>query len=54
MTCFFTIINNYGTEYSTLLDNRELIKVECYFKYNNNKTINIQKSHEIASYIKHN
>ena len=42
MTYLFTTINNYGTEYSTLLDNRELMQVKYFFKYNNYKTINIQ------------
>ena len=40
MTFFFTTINNNDTEYSTLLDNRELMQVESHFKHNNNKTIN--------------
>ena len=47
----FTTINNDDTKYLTLLDNRELIQVEYPLKHNNNKTINIQTSHEITNYI---
>ena len=51
---FITTIKNVDTEYPTLLDNRELIQVEYYLKYNNNKTINIQKKHGISNYIQNN
>jgi len=50
----FTTINNEDTEYSTVLDNRELIQVTYYLKHNNNKLINIQKLHEITNYVEHN
>ena len=54
LVTFFFYNNNDDTEYSTLLDNRELMQVECYLKHNNNKIINIQTSHEITNYIQHN
>ena len=54
MKYLFTEINNDDIEYSTPLDNRELMQVEFSFKHINNKTINIQKSHEITNYMQNN
>ena len=50
----FTTISNEDTEYSTVLDNRELVQVKYYLKLNMNKLMNIQKPHEITNYLEHN
>ena len=54
MTHFVTTINNDDTEYSTLLNNRELMQIWFSFKHNNNKTIHILQSHEITNYTQNN